>query len=167
MSDDVSRATALRRKGLAITVLGALVMVGSALVGFLLLQGPRDLSPVAYGERLTVTTERNSSVGVYTPTGLEAPPACRVTTSTGVNVVLGPAERYSQADGLEATYSFVTAGGTPYLVSCGTGGQAGQFAAVETRSVSTPPFIAGGILGLVLLVGGLILARPSGRSAVR
>ncbi|MFC6237619.1 hypothetical protein [Longivirga aurantiaca] len=154
------------RGGLVIAVLGALALVGSALLGFLLMQGPRDLSPVAYGERLTVTTERSSSVAVYTPTGLEAPPACQVATSAGADVELGPVERYSQASGLETTYSFATAGGVPYQVSCGTVGETGEFAAAETRRVSVPLIVAVGSMGLVLLLGGLVLARLSGRSIV-
>lgn len=166
MSQVVSKTAWWRRSGPVIAGLGLVVLVGSAVVGYLLLQGPRDLSPVAYGEPLTVTTESSSSVGVFTPTGLDEPPGCRVVTSEGAEVELGPAERYSQSEGLEATYSFATTGGTPYLVSCGTAGQAGEFAAVETRSVSEPLFVAVGAVGLVLLVGGLVLSRRSGRSAV-
>lgn len=166
MSHHVSRSPGWGRGGLVIAVLGALVLVASAAVGFLLFQGPRELSPVAYGERLTVTTEGGSSVTVYTPAGLDAPPTCRVATSAGADVELGPVERYSQVGGLEATYSFATTGGTPYLVSCGTAGQAGEFAAVETRTVPVPLFVAVGAAGLVLLVGGLLLARRGGPTTV-
>lgn len=166
MSEVASSTAWWSRSGPVIAGLGLLVLVGTAVVGFLLLQGPRDLSPVAYGESLTVTTESSSSVGVFTPTGLDAPPACRVVTSEGAEVELGPAERYSQTDGLEATYSFATTGGTPYLVSCGTAGQAGEFAAVETGNFSEPLFVAVGAVGLLLLLGGLVLSRRSGRSAV-
>lgn len=155
----------MSRGGLVVAALGAVLLVGAAVVGFLLLQGPRDLSPVAYGERLAITTESGSSVTVYTPTGLDAPPACRAATSAGADVELGPVEHYSQTAGLETTYSFATTGGTPYTVSCGTTGESGQFAAVETRSVSAPPFVAAGAAGLVLLVGGLLLARRGGGAA--
>ena len=166
MSHEVSSSPGWGRGGLVVAALGALVLVGAVVVGFLLLQGPRDLSPVAYGERLTVTTGSGSSVTVYTPTGLSAPPACRATTSAGTDVQLGPVERYSQSDGLESTYSFATTGGTPYTVSCGTAGQTGEFAAVETRSVSEWLFVAVGAVGLVLLGAGLVLARRGGRTTV-
>jgi hypothetical protein len=165
MSHDVSSSRRWNRVGVVVAALGAVVLVGAAVVGFLLLQGPRDLAPVPYGERLAVTTDSGSSVTVYTPTGLDAPPACRAATSAGAVVELGPVERYSQAAGLETTYSFATTGGTPYTVSCGTAGESGQFAAVETRSVSVPLFVAVGAAGLVLLVGGLVLARRGGRRA--
>jgi hypothetical protein len=164
MSHDVSGSPGWSRGGLVVAALGALVLVGAVVVGFLLLQGPRDLSPVAYGERLAVTTESGSSVTLYTPAGLSAPPACQVATSAGADVALAPVERYSQSDGLESTYSFATTGGAPYTVTCGTAGQSGEFAAVETRSVSESLFVAVGAVGLVLLIAGLVLARRGGRT---
>ena len=164
MSHDVSSSPGWGRGGLVVAALGALLLAGAAVAGYLLLQGPRDLAPVAYGERLTVTTESGSSVTVYTPTGLDAPPTCRVATAAGADVELGPVERYSQTDGLETTFSFATTGGAAYTVSCGTAGAAGEFAAVETRSVPVPLFVAVGAAGLVLLIGGLVLARRGGRA---
>ena len=147
-------------------IAGAVIMLGTAAVGFRWLNRVPELDPVPFGEQTQVTATGSGGATIFTPTGQAVTPACQAVRD-GRPVVLTPPRRYQQSAGLESSYGFTTTSGVTYTVGCGNPGQLGQFAVAEVSGFPEAAFLAIGSLGLLLAVAGfvtgprtLVRARP-------
>jgi hypothetical protein len=141
-------------------VAGALIVLASAIVGYLWLQRMPELQPANFGQRVQITATESTSATIFASTGLPGPPSCTVTSENGEPVTVGEAESYRQGGGLESTFGFAVTSGTTYTVTCGSAGDAGRFAVAQDVATRQSLFIGAGMLGLVMCgVGGVLTAR--------
>jgi hypothetical protein len=145
-----------------LTVAGVIVIVASAVLGYLSLQRMPTLEPVDFGQEVQMTATGSTSATIFASTGLSEPPSCRVTAEKGESVTVGGAEHYRQGGGLESTFGFGVTAGTRYTVTC-SAAETGQFAVVQDASDLSGLFIAAGSLGLVLAGVGVALTARHGR----
>jgi hypothetical protein len=140
-------------------ILGAVMTLGSAVLGFVWLNRVPDLQTVAFGEP-TQFTATGTAATIFTPTGLSTAPPCDVTTPDGVALELGEPERYQQSAGMESSYGFTASSGMTYTVGCGSPGQTGRFAVAEVSHFPAGVFVAVGSVGVILCAGaGLLVWR--------
>jgi hypothetical protein len=145
-------------------IIGAVITLGSGVIGVVWLNRMPDLHPVPFGEQAQITASGSGGATIFTSTGQAATPACQATTPDGRPLVLGEPQRYQQSARMESIYGFTTTSGTTYTVSCGDPGQAGQFAVAEVSAFPEVAFLAVGSLGLLLSAAGGVLAWRRGRT---
>jgi hypothetical protein len=142
----------------ALTVGGAVLILASAVVGYLWLQRMPELQPVDFGEHVEITATESTAATIYASTGLSQAPSCEVTSEDGSSVTEGEADRYRQEGGLESAFGFPMTSGTTYTVTCTSATEAGHFAVAQDDAVPEGAFIAAGLLGLVVCGVGVVLA---------
>jgi hypothetical protein len=164
MSSEVVRTGS--RTAVILMIVGAVMTLGSAVMGFVWLNLAPELDPVPFGEQSQVTATRSGSATIFSPTGQSAAPPCTATTADGAEVGLGEPERYLQLEGMESSYGFPTSAGSTYTVTCGGPGQVGRFAVEEVSGFPEAVFLTVGSLGLLLCAGGGALAWRHRRRAL-
>jgi hypothetical protein len=137
---------------------GAVLILASAVVGYVWLQRMPELQPVDFGEHGQITATDSTTATIYAATGLSQAPSCEVTSEDGTSVAVGEAERYRQEGGLESAFGFPVAAGTTYTVTGSGATETGQFAVAQDDAVPEGAFMAAGLLGLVVCGVGVVLA---------
>ena len=138
-------------------VAGALIVLASAVSGWLSLNRMPDLSPVSFGEQVEIAASEPATATIFVSTGLARAPACQVTAGDGNRVTAGEAERYQQRGGLESAFGFPLSAGATYAVTCGRATDSGRFAVARDADVPEEAFIAAGPLGALTCGSGLVL----------
>jgi hypothetical protein len=139
-------------------VVGAVIVLGSGVLGFIWLNHMPELHPVPFGEHAAITATRSGAATIFTTAGQATVPSCLVTTEHGAALALGKPARFQQSEGLESTYGFTTTSGRTYTVSCSIPGEGGRFAVGEIDRFPEAVFLVVGSIGLLTCVGGGVLA---------
>ncbi len=153
----------LSRPGRALVVAGGLSVIGAFVYGAMSVGsvGTGDLDTVPLGEQITFTPSGSHNANIFTTgaSDFSGPPDCTVTTTDGRTVTLGEATPYAFNERLqmESSYGFDLSADTPYLITCGSPGDAGRFAVVEVPILPQVVAIVVGSLGMLAFVVGLVL----------
>ena len=142
------------RKAWGLFLVGIVVALGTAVVGYVGLNNVPNLKPVSLGEQVAITATDSDTATIFTPAGMGTAPSCRVATLDGTRIALVEPDRYQQSEGLEATYGFPVTSGTTYTVVCGERDQPGQFAVAEVSTFPEGVFLIVGAVGIVLCIAG-------------